>query len=142
QRSYEVLREDEPDEDLAMLAAQLGRFLWFTGRVEEAQHPIEFALRIAESLRLPEVLSEALNTKSLIKVSGGRKEEALALLRHALEIALEHDLTSAAQRAYFNLAYRAAGRDRYDESIAINEQGLELARRRGDRGWEQAFISH
>jgi class 3 adenylate cyclase/tetratricopeptide (TPR) repeat protein len=142
QRSYEVLREDEPDEDLAMLAAQLGRFLWFTGRTEEAEQPIEFALEIAESLRLPEVLSEALNTKSLMRTTGGRKEEALALLRHALELALEHDLTSAALRAYFNLAYRAAGRDRWDESTEINQQGLELARRRGDRGWEQAFMSH
>jgi class 3 adenylate cyclase/tetratricopeptide (TPR) repeat protein len=142
QRSYEVLRGDEPDPDLAMLAAQLGRFLWFTGRAEEAEQPIEFALQIAESLMLPEVLSEALNTKSLLRVSAGRYEESLALLRHALEVALEHDLTWAALRAYYNLAYRAAGRDRWDESLQINEQGLELARRRGDRGWEQAFISH
>jgi tetratricopeptide (TPR) repeat protein len=142
QRSYHVLREDEPDEGLAMLAAQLGRFLWFIGRLEEAEEPVEFALEIAESLRLPEVLSEALNTKSLIRVSSGRKEEALALLRHALQVALEHDLTAAALRAYFNLAFRAAGRDRYEESIQINEQGLELARLRGDRGWEQAFLSH
>ena len=142
QRSYHVLREDEPDEGLAMLAAQLGRFLWFIGRIEEAEEPVEFALEIAESLRLPEVLSEALNTKSLIRVSAGRREEALALLRHALEVALEHDLTSAALRAYFNLAFRAAGRDRYEESIEINEQGLELARLRGDRVWEQAFMSH
>jgi tetratricopeptide (TPR) repeat protein len=75
-------------------------------------------------------------------VSSGRKEESLALLRHALQVALEHDLTAAALRAYFNLAFRAAGRDRYEESIQINEQGLELARLRGDRGWEQAFLSH
>jgi len=141
-RSYEVLREDEPDPDLAMLAAQLGRFLWFTGRIEEAEQPIEFALEIAEALRLTEVLSEGLNTKNLILNSRGRKEEGHALLRHALELALEHDLTSAALRAYFNLAFYAAGRDRYDDSVRMNEQGLELARRRGDRGWEQAFVSH
>jgi class 3 adenylate cyclase/tetratricopeptide (TPR) repeat protein len=142
QRSYEVLREDPADEELAMLAAQLGRFLWFIGRTEDAKQPVEFALEIAESLRLPEVLSEALNTKNLILGARGRKEEAFALLRHALEIALEHDLTSAALRAYFNLAFGAAGRDRWDESMRINQQGLELSRRRGDRGWEQAFISH
>ena len=142
QQSYEVLREDPPDADLAMLAAQLGRFLWFTGRIQESEEPIEFALEIAESLRLPEVLSEALNTKSLIRVSRGRKEESLALLRHAVEIALEHDLAAATLRGYFNLAFRAAGRDRHEESVEINERGLELARRRGDRNWEQAFISH
>jgi class 3 adenylate cyclase/tetratricopeptide (TPR) repeat protein len=142
QRSYEVLRKDEPDPDLAMLAAQLGRFLWFIGRTEEAEQPIEFALEIAESLRLPEVLSEAFNTKNLILGSHGRNEEALAVLRHALELAVEHDLTSAALRAYFNLAFGAAVRDQWDESMRINEQGLELARRRGDRTWEQAFISH
>jgi class 3 adenylate cyclase/tetratricopeptide (TPR) repeat protein len=142
ERSYEVLRGDEPDPDLGMLAAQLGRFRWFIGRTEEAVEPIEFALEIAESLRLPEVLSEALNTKSLLRVSIGRNEESFALLRHALEVALAQYLTTAALRAYYNLAYRAAARDRWDESLQINQQGLELARRRGDRGWEQAFISH
>ena len=141
-RSFEVLADDEPDEDLAMLAAQLGRIRWFTGDVEGAVAPLEFALEIAESLYLPEVLSEALNTKHLLLAAKGRKQEGLALLRHSLEIAQEHGLSSAAFRAQFNLAYVIAGRDRFEEALEIDREALELARKRGDRGWERAFLGH
>jgi class 3 adenylate cyclase/tetratricopeptide (TPR) repeat protein len=141
-RSFEILASDEPDEDLAMLAAQLARFRVFIGDREGAGEPLEFALEVAEGQRLPHVLSEALNTKSLMLARRGRPEESLALLRHALELALENDLTESALRAYFNLAYLNASRDRLDESVRLDEQGLELARRRGKRQWEQSFLGH
>ena len=54
----------------------------------------ELALEIAESLELPEVLSHGLNTKGLILSARGRPEEAWLLMRHALEVALTHDLSS------------------------------------------------
>jgi len=141
-RSFEILRGDEPDEDLAMLGAQLARIHWFTGNPEAAVEPLEFALEIAESLFLPEVLSEALNTKNLLLVTTGRKEESLALLRHSLRLAQEHGLQSAAFRAQFNLSYHIAGNDNYEEAQQIDLEALELARRRGDRGWEWAFSGH
>ena len=53
---------------------------------------------------LPEVLSQALNTKALTLIARERRREGVALLRHALEIALDHELPSAALRAYYNLA--------------------------------------
>ncbi|MGB2876227.1 MAG: adenylate/guanylate cyclase domain-containing protein [Gaiellaceae bacterium] len=141
-RSFEILAGDEPDEDLAMLAAQLGRFRWFTGDTEGAVGPLEFALEIAESLSLPEVLSEALNTKHLLLASQGRKQQALALLRHALRIAQEHDIASAAFRAQYNLSYFISGQDQFEEALQIDREGVELARRRGDRSWEWAFLGH
>jgi hypothetical protein len=49
--------------------------------------------------------------------SQGRAEERAALLRHALEVAVEHDLSSAALRAYVNLAESLHRRDRYEESL-------------------------
>ena len=141
-RSFAVLAGDEPDADLAMLGAQLGRFRWFTGDAEGAVEPIEFALEIGESLFLPEVLSEALNTKHLIRKAQGRREEALALLRHALRLAREHDLSSAMFRAQYNLAFNIGAADRYEEAMRLDKEGLELARRRGDRAWEVAFLGH
>ena len=54
---------------------------------------MEEALEVAESLWLPDILSDALNTKSLILAALGRPEEGLALLERALAIALEHDAT-------------------------------------------------
>ncbi len=61
--SFEVLSQDEPDEDLAALASQLGRFLFFAGERDLALERIEVALDLAEALLLPEILSQALNTK-------------------------------------------------------------------------------
>ncbi|MFY9586075.1 MAG: AAA family ATPase, partial [Actinomycetota bacterium] len=54
-RAFQVLQNEEPDEDLASLAAQLGRFLFFAGHVETGLERIETALDIAEGLFLPEV---------------------------------------------------------------------------------------
>ena len=69
ERSLAVLSEDDPDEDLAALAAQVGRFRFFAGDTELAAQQIETALELAEALSLPEVLSEALDTKAVILVN-------------------------------------------------------------------------
>ena len=135
-RSYEVLATDEPDADLAALAAQVGRFEFFTGHTDAAAEHIQAALAIAEALQLPEVLSQALNTKHLILSAHGHPAEALGLLRHSLDIALEGGATTAALRAYYNLADRLTRLDRYDAALANSESGLALARQRGDRFWE------
>ena len=50
-RSYELLAQEEPDADLAALAAQLGRFLFFAGHRDAATERIEAALAMAESAR-------------------------------------------------------------------------------------------
>ena len=131
--AFEVLSEDEPDADLATLAAELGRLHFFRGEIELGARRVETAIKIAESLWLPEVLSQALNTQALFASYGGRSEQALALLKHALELALEHDLTAAALRAYNNLGDLLDRRDRYEEAIELQRQGLALARKAGHR---------
>jgi len=141
-RSFEVLSRDEPDADLATLAGQLARFRYLLDDLDGAIEPLEFALEIAEALMLPSVISDALNTKGLIVAQRGRREEGLGLMRHALEIALESDLTESGLRAYFNLAYLTACRDWIEEAVAIDEKGLDLARRRGSRLWEESFRGH
>jgi tetratricopeptide (TPR) repeat protein len=138
-----VLSRDRPDEDLAALAAELARTHFFAGDIEPASERLEFALELAESLWIPEVLSEALNTKSLLLAQGrGRNEEAEGLLRHALRIALDNDVAPAALRAYFNLSHTMISRDRIEEAQAIDREGQALARRRGDRLWELFFYNH
>ena len=101
---------------------------------------MDAALEVAESIPLPDVLSEALNTKGIILTSRGRPFEGFGLLRYALEIALEHDMSSAALRAYNNLAELLVGRDRLDESLDAYEQGLALARRTGNSLWQNLLL--
>jgi class 3 adenylate cyclase/tetratricopeptide (TPR) repeat protein len=133
ERAFEVLSGDEPDADLATLAAELGRMHFFKGEVELASQRVDVAIEVAESLWLPETLSQALNTQGLISSWGGRSEQSVALLKHALELALENDLASAALRAYINLGDRLDRRDRYEEAIENHRQGIALARKAGLR---------
>jgi class 3 adenylate cyclase/tetratricopeptide (TPR) repeat protein len=139
-RALQALSMEEPDEALAALAAQLGRFIFFSGETDLAAQRIETALDIAEALGLPEVLSQALNTKALILNAKGRWQEGRVLLRHALDVALEHDKPSAALRAYNNLADLTATADRYHDAEAYAQDGLLLARRVGNRFWEWVFL--
>ncbi len=141
-RSFEILAHDEPDADVAMLAGQLARFRYLLDDLEGALEPLEFALETAEALMLPDVVSDGLNTKGLIVSQRGRREEGLALVRHALDLAREHDLGETTLRAHFNLAYLMACRDRIEEAERVDEEGLALARRRGNRQWEESFTGH
>jgi class 3 adenylate cyclase/tetratricopeptide (TPR) repeat protein len=143
ERSFQVQSRDEPDEGLAMLASELARGYFFSGDLERAWERIELALEVAERLWLPEVLAESLNTKNLILGQGrGRHQEGEGLLRQALRIALEHDLGAAAMRASFNLAHAMEARDRSDEALELDREGLALARKRGERLWELFFLMH
>ena len=139
-RAFDVLSQEEPDEDLAALAAQLGRFFFFAGEHGLAFERVEAALDLAEALLLPEVLSQALNTKATMLAARERLEEGLALLRYALEVALKHDKPSAALRAYYNLGDTLARTDRYEEAADAVQDGLALARRVGNRYWEWLLL--
>src|SRR5205807_6802970 len=88
-----------------------------------------------------EALSQSLNTKSLMLDAQGRHEEARALLKHALDLALEHDAPHAAFRAFFNLTHSLLEWDRYESSVDLGRRGLALARRIGDRGYELNFLA-
>jgi tetratricopeptide (TPR) repeat protein len=132
--AFAVLGADEPDADVAMLAAQLGRLHFFSQDRERGLERVERALEIAERLDLPDVLASALNTKSLFLY--GRRYESDALLRQALRIALDHDLVSEALRAYTNLLLLRDAFDRPEEVEPTLNEALDLARRRGDRYWE------
>jgi len=136
ERALAVLADEEHDADLAMLAVQLGRPLFFTGRLDDAMAQTELALEIAEALRLPEVISHGLNTKSLILSARGRHQEAELLMRHSLEVALAHDLSEAAIRAYINLTATLHLWDRHREALDLSRTGVALARKVGDRGME------
>ena len=136
ERSFAVLAEEERNADLATLAVQLGRPLYFAGRLDEALARTEFALEIGEALRLPEVISQGLNTKSLVLATRGRHEEAQLLMRHSLATAMAHDAFDAALRAYVNLVAILSTWDRHREALDLSRTGAELARKVGDRGFE------
>ncbi|HZJ50915.1 MAG TPA: adenylate/guanylate cyclase domain-containing protein [Actinomycetota bacterium] len=139
ERSFEVLSGEEPDADLAFVAHMLGRLTLLLGKPTAARY-VERALEIAEAKGLPEVLSGALNTKGLLLLSKGRNVEGLALIRQALEVALENDLSASVLRAHANMAHVKLIADRYNDALAHYADGLTLARTLGYRYWERSFL--
>src|SRR5262249_9941403 len=94
--AFEDLSERPTAGDTATLTSELARALYFSGHPDLALERIDYALGLAEALDLPEVLSNSLNTKAIILYAArGRRREAAALLRHALDIALEADIPAA-----------------------------------------------
>ena len=144
--ALDLLSADEPDADVARLAAEVARLYFFRGEIDAARPRVEQALEIAEAQRLPDVLSNALNTKSLL-IRAGHPREARALIREALAVALEHDLVETALRAYNNLAVTEWEGDRREESRQTVDRAFDFARQRGHRhfavnfaGWEVAYL--
>jgi class 3 adenylate cyclase/tetratricopeptide (TPR) repeat protein len=134
ERAYAVLASEEHDSDLATLVAQLARALYFMGRVDEAMERNELALELAEALELPDVLSHGLNTKSLILYYVRRRpQEATVLMRHALEVALTHERSEPALRAFNNMTSYFQVEDRYREAIEHGRDHEALARRVGSQ---------
>jgi len=127
------LGENEQDRDLATLAAEMGRILFFLGRLDDAWDRLEVALRTAEAMWLPDVLSEALNTKALVLSTRDRPEESLALLTRSLELAREGDVPHSALRAYSNLSNHMMELERWDDAATYQEEGGKLAERVGLR---------
>jgi tetratricopeptide (TPR) repeat protein len=143
EEAFAALADDEPGVELAELAEALARHRFFLADFEAARERVERALEIAEALVLPNVLVHALNTKHLLLSAGeGRHEEALALLEHAIELGRAHELGDPLERALFNLSYQFAARDRFADAVATDLEGLELARRRGNRVAEQRVLGH
>jgi class 3 adenylate cyclase/tetratricopeptide (TPR) repeat protein len=141
ERAFQVISTDEPDEDLAMLAAQMSRSYWFSGDLEHAVERVELALDIAEQHGYPKTLAYALRAKSAVLASRRHPEEAFALLKHALEVALEHDLAEDVSTCYFLLSDRCFRLDRYAEALAYLDEGLRFDRKVGNRRFEWATIA-
>ena len=135
------LAGEEPGADVAAVAAQLGRFLALDGQLDAAQPHLERALDLAEALKLPDVLTQALTTKAVVLTRRNRLEESRILLEGARAIALEHDLPAAVVRSSNNLAVIYESSDRYSDASVLADQAAAIARRIGDRNWEAQLFA-
>jgi tetratricopeptide (TPR) repeat protein len=141
ERAFAVISADEPDEDLAQLAARLSLGYWYSGDLERAAQRAELALDIAEAHAYPAALALALRAKAAVAHSRGHIEEPGALVRRALEIALEHNIEDEAGTCFFWLSDRCFMRDEYGNALGYLDESLALARKRGDRPREWAVLA-
>ena len=107
-----------------------------SGHGEEAREPLERALSLAERLQLPEVFVEALTSKAVVLNLGGRLAEARILLEAAAARAQEEQLYASALRARTTSASSSRPPTVTPRSVESTSRSLALARRRGERRWE------
>jgi class 3 adenylate cyclase/tetratricopeptide (TPR) repeat protein len=141
ERAFAVISADEPDEDLALLAARLSLGYWYGADLERAGERAELALDIAEAHAYPAALALALRAKVAVVSSRRHFEESYALLKHALQISLDHDLVEDASVCYFILSDRCFGRDEYTDALRYLDEALMLARKLGSRPQEWAVLA-
>ncbi|RDI73452.1 Adenylate/Guanylate cyclase catalytic domain-containing protein [Gaiella occulta] len=140
ERALEAHEAEGDQAAIATVSAQLARFLFFEVRPDEAMPHVERALELSERLRLDDVVVEALINKGLLLQR--RPNESLGLMRQALVLAEESGAERGALRACMNLSYLLALSGRRAEAERVIEQGIALARRRGDRLWERSLTTN
>jgi tetratricopeptide (TPR) repeat protein len=127
-----ILGGDRLDPDIGTLHQQLAQALSAVGDDDGAVSALESALRIAQALSLPEVLSYALTVKAGVYLQAGRVDEAGYLYAGAVDTAERHRLTTALSTAQANLSNLTMQWDRPDAAEQC-QAALTLSRRLGDR---------
>jgi predicted ATPase len=133
-------RTRPPSHELAAVAAELGRIHRLLGELELASERIDQAVGMADALDLPDVLCNALNTRSGLLHRFGQDGDAVPVLERALAIARKNNLGGPILRTLYNLSFELGVWDREVEARAVNLEGLEIARAGGFESYETDFI--
>ena len=126
---------------LAWFSEVMGRTAFRSGRNESAVEWCDRALRLAEPLRVDDVILMALITKGVSTVNLGRYREGIALLNGAYLDARAHGQHIAALRAGVNLAAMTGDTDPRG-SLAWTRDGMSMARRLGLLGFAPYHVSN
>jgi DNA-binding CsgD family transcriptional regulator len=135
-RAVELMPEDPPSEELALVLAAEGQALMLCDRTAESNSRCAEALGIARLVGAEAVEAHVLNTMCGNLVAIGEIEQGVEAARQALAIALRLRLADEIHRSYTNgsAALHAAGR--VEESIAMAWEGIASAREFGlERQW-------
>ena len=139
QRALAMLSTTEADDsgreaDIAGIAAQLGKQLYFRGDLDQALESAERALQISEMANRPEAFVNALDTRGCVLGARGRRDEAELLFVGALKVAAEHNVSAESVRIlHQNLASTLEEADRLEACLDHYEQGEAISVRLGDR---------
>jgi class 3 adenylate cyclase/predicted ATPase len=124
----------ERDADIATIAAQLGKQLYFRGDLDQALDCAERALQISEMANLREAFVNALDTRGCVLGARGRRDEAELLFVGALRVAAEHNVSAESVRTlHQNLASTLEEADRLEACLDHYEQSEAISVRLGDR---------
>lgn len=131
ERAIELVPEDPPTRELAVVLAGLGQQLMLTmqsaGAIEVLQHAIEIARRTGA--RRTE--GHALNTLGTVLLHRGRHDAGIEMLAEALRIATDDGDPADRLRAYVNLTGGLTTSGNLAEAERIGREGVALAHELG-----------
>jgi tetratricopeptide (TPR) repeat protein len=139
----EPFRTSKPDTNRLLQAealAELGAIAVFGGELDQAGPLLEDALTTLEQEQSWSALTDALITRAVYLIYRHRHEEGVGVLRQALTLAQQYDITGNVLRARVNLAQVSIERDHLAEAVDEVSEALVIARERGDRQWELRLI--
>ena len=120
-------------DELARATCTLSRHHMMNGRHAEAAALAERAILLAERRSLPDVLSDAVNTKGCLLEAVG--SDGIHHLERAVRIALDHGLGPQAGRGYSNLHAMLVGALRFREAERVYAEGSDYCDHRGLAYW-------
>jgi DNA-binding CsgD family transcriptional regulator/tetratricopeptide (TPR) repeat protein len=126
--------------ELAWAYAELARQLMSQSAREEAISAARRAERLAEQLDLPDVLSDAMNTRACVELYLGLPWEAT--MREAIDIAVRRGADEQAGRAYANLSELLVYERRYDDAELVNVEGVNYLERRDVQVFLRCLLGH
>ncbi|MFN2389650.1 MAG: AAA family ATPase [Actinomycetota bacterium] len=135
----------EPMGDCRDLAAALNIHGWYLsrrGRYHDAEPPLRRAIDIAARCDAADTQTTAMHTLGLVLEYTNRWQEGLEVIRHSYELAKEiHDLEQILRGSNNLPVLLGFMAGRYAEAIEILDEGLELARRYGNRHMEAWILT-
>jgi len=135
-RAVELMPDDPPSEQLALVLAAEGRALMLCDRTEDSNSLCDQALAIARQLGAEAVEAQVLNTMCANLALVGELDRAVEAATQGLTIARRLRLADELHRSYMNgsAALHLAGQ--VEESLAMAWEGIASAREFGiDRQW-------
>ena len=121
---------------------RLGRNYWFSGDLERAPSGPSWRSTSPRRYGYPEPLVMALRAKGGVAFSRGHTEEALALIRHALALALEHELADDAAHVLLHpLGPRASEATRYARRSGTSRRRSSWRAEVGESPYEWATLA-
>lgn len=151
ERALERLEPLGDSEALASVLHVLGWYHWRRGHYEEAEPQLRRAADIAQRVSAPTIRGHALQTVGVLLVDRNKWQEGIELLEESYEIAKTAGNLDLLLRACHNLpnvlAHFLPGFDHQKNTTGIErarqilDEGLELARRGGNRRWESGILA-
>jgi DNA-binding CsgD family transcriptional regulator/tetratricopeptide (TPR) repeat protein len=131
EEAIRLVPAEPPSHEHAEALSKLVRVLALLGHNEDCRRRGEEALALVRRLGARALESELLNSLGLSAANLGRREQALALLREALDVAQEVGDPECLCLAYINLSSILGSYCRFEQAVSLALEGAEVARRLG-----------